>query len=116
MDLDGIRSVTTGLPIGLHVADVTRRTEVRDTLNEGLRDARAYLREEVPARLHYRASPRIGDVVVIPDLPGAARQCQREACRAGRGAAVPARGLPRRRGAAVPAKGSPRRAGPRADR
>ena len=83
MDLDGIRSVTTGLPIGLHVADVARRTEVRDTLNEGLRDARAYLREEVPARLHYRASPRIGDVVVIPDLPGAARQCQREACRAG---------------------------------
>ena len=78
MDLDGIRAVTTGLPIGLHVADVTRRTEVRDTLNEGLRDARAYLREEVPARLHYRASPRIGDVVVIPD-EGATVQVRRSA-------------------------------------
>ncbi len=78
MDLDGIRAVTTGLPIGLHVADVARRTEVRDTLNEGLRDARAYLREEVPARLHYRASPRIGDVVVIPD-EGATVQVRRSA-------------------------------------
>ena len=36
-------------------------------MRDRLRDARAYLCENVPTRLHYRNSPRIGDVVVIPD-------------------------------------------------
>ncbi len=76
IDLDGIRAVSTGLPIGIHIADATRRTLVRDTLNDGLRDARAYLREEVPAQLRYRENARIGDVVIIPD-EGATIQIRR---------------------------------------
>ena len=32
-----------------------------------MRHGRAYLRAEIPARLHYNDDPRIGDVVVIMD-------------------------------------------------
>ena len=50
----------------LHVGqDRNRAKRLRDTLNFGLRNGRAYLRGEVPARLRYRDDPRIGDVVVI---------------------------------------------------
>ncbi len=66
---------TTGVIIGdigpnanLHVAqDRSRAKRLRDSLNLGLRNGRAYLRSEVPARLRYRDDPRIGDVVIIMD-------------------------------------------------
>ena len=47
-----------------------RAHSTRDALNNGLRHGRAYLRDEVPAPLHYRDNPRIGDVVIIAN-PGA---------------------------------------------
>lgn len=42
---------------------------VRDQINSRLEHGHAFLREEVPATLHYRKDPRIGDVVVIMDRP-----------------------------------------------
>ena len=40
---------------------------VRDALNARLERGRAYLREEMPERLHYRRDPRAGDVIVVMD-------------------------------------------------
>ncbi|MEP7348124.1 MAG: ectonucleotide pyrophosphatase/phosphodiesterase [Gemmatimonadaceae bacterium] len=42
-----------------------RSSAVRDSINATLRHGKAYLRQDVPARLHYRADPNIGDIVVI---------------------------------------------------
>jgi predicted AlkP superfamily pyrophosphatase or phosphodiesterase len=66
VDMGLVRLAEDG-PVGnVHVHDAARVREVRDRLNRGLgARGRAYLRAEVPARLHYRASPRIGDIVVI---------------------------------------------------
>jgi predicted AlkP superfamily pyrophosphatase or phosphodiesterase len=66
-DMEGVRLVEDG-PIGnVHVeGGVTRAREVRDAIRRRLSGrGRAWLRREVPARFHYRASPRIGDVVVL---------------------------------------------------
>jgi predicted AlkP superfamily pyrophosphatase or phosphodiesterase len=41
--------------------------KLRDQINGRLQHGRAFLRHEVPARHHYRADPRAGDVVVIMD-------------------------------------------------
>lgn len=41
----------------------------RDQLNASLQHGRAYLREEVPASLHYRQDQRIGDIVILMDMP-----------------------------------------------
>jgi len=41
----------------------------RDQLNQSLQHGRAYLREEVPASLHYRHNRAIGDVVILMDMP-----------------------------------------------
>jgi predicted AlkP superfamily pyrophosphatase or phosphodiesterase len=51
----------------LHLRDATRARRMRDDLNTRLRHGRAYLRDEVPTRHHYRDDPRIGHVVVIMD-------------------------------------------------
>ena len=64
----GVRAVPAGPAVALHVADAARRRPIRDAVNETLRDARAYLREEMPAHLHARASPRLGDVIVVPEV------------------------------------------------
>ena len=64
---DGVRAIPTGPAVSLHVADPARRRPIRDAINETVRDARAYLREETPAHLHARASRRLGDVIVIPE-------------------------------------------------
>jgi predicted AlkP superfamily pyrophosphatase or phosphodiesterase len=66
IDMTGIL-LAEGGPVGnLHLSSGARRAdEIRDALNRGLTHGRAYLRAEVPERLHYRADPRIGDVVVI---------------------------------------------------
>ena len=67
-DLDGARVVVTGPGANLFVdGDLDRARRLRDDLNDDLEVGRAYLRAEVPAELHYRLDPRIGDVVVIPD-------------------------------------------------
>src|SRR5205085_7531791 len=42
---------------------------LRDRINGELEHGRAYLRQEIPARLHYRSDPRIGDVVILMDEP-----------------------------------------------
>ena len=43
----------------------TTAITVRNQINARLQHGRAYLREELPERYHYRADPRIGDVVVV---------------------------------------------------
>ncbi len=74
-DLRGVRAVVTGPGANLFVAGGPARARaVRDDVNDGtggagLTGGRAYLRNEVPAALRYRANPRIGDVVVVAD-PG----------------------------------------------
>lgn len=66
IDTVGILLADGGPNANLHVSGgAARAVMVRDTLNARLQHGRAYLRKEVPARLHYRADPRIGDVVVI---------------------------------------------------
>ena len=65
---DGIRAVPAGPAVSLHVRDPARRRSVRDAVNEAVRDARAYLREEMPPHLHARASRRLGDVIVVPEV------------------------------------------------
>ena len=65
---EGIRAVPAGPAVSLHVPDRARRGRLRDAINESLRGARAYLREEMPAHLHARASRRIGDVIVVPEV------------------------------------------------
>lgn len=71
LDLSGIRVADAGANALLHLdgGGRGRAIAVRDTLNARMQRARAWLREEVPEELHYRADPRIGDIVVIPD-PG----------------------------------------------
>ena len=74
-DLRGVRAVVGRPGANLFVpGGEARARAVRDDVNDGtgggdvLEGARAYLRNEVPAALHYRAHSRIGDVVVVPDL------------------------------------------------
>jgi predicted AlkP superfamily pyrophosphatase or phosphodiesterase len=65
-DMTGVRVAEAGPVANLHVtAGAARAREVRDALNAKLQHGRAYLRHDVPQRFHYRADPRIGDVVVI---------------------------------------------------
>jgi predicted AlkP superfamily pyrophosphatase or phosphodiesterase len=67
-DLNGIRVAEAGPNGNLFVAGGdTAAVRVRDALNVGLEHTTAYLADEVPARLRYRGSPRIGDVVLVPD-------------------------------------------------
>jgi len=68
IDTVGVRIGDTGPNANLHVSGgIARARILRDSLNRRLQHGRAYLREEVPARLHYRADPRIGDIVIIMD-------------------------------------------------
>ena len=66
-DLDDTRLVAAGPSMSVHVGDPERAAALRDELNTRLIHARAYLREELPEHLHARGSPRIGDIVVIPN-------------------------------------------------
>ena len=66
IDTVGVLVADGGPNANLHVTGgAARAMIIRDSLNAKLTHGRAYLRAEVPARLHYRADPRIGDVVVI---------------------------------------------------
>jgi arylsulfatase A-like enzyme len=66
IDTIGVRMVDPGPNVNLHVqGGVARARVLRDSINRRMRHGRAYLRGEIPARLHYSADPRIGDLVVI---------------------------------------------------
>jgi len=66
IDTAGIRAGFSGPVTALHVsAEAGSAAAVRDRLNARLQHGRAYIREEVPERHHFRRSPRGGDVVVI---------------------------------------------------
>jgi predicted AlkP superfamily pyrophosphatase or phosphodiesterase len=68
IDTVGVRLGEGGPVANVHVAGGKDRVRViRDSLNRKLQHGRAYLREEVPTRFHYRSDPRIGDIVVIMD-------------------------------------------------
>lgn len=68
-DLSGVVATFTGPVASLHVSAPARAIEIRDTVNARLRHGRAYLRNDVPERFAYRDNPRIGDVVIIMELP-----------------------------------------------
>jgi predicted AlkP superfamily pyrophosphatase or phosphodiesterase len=68
IDTTGVRLGEGGPVANLHISGgKTRARILRDSLNRNLKHGRAYLREEVPERFHYRSDPRIGDVVVVMD-------------------------------------------------
>jgi predicted AlkP superfamily pyrophosphatase or phosphodiesterase len=66
IDSDQIKTAYGGPVANLHVTGgrATAIT-VRNQINARLKQGRAYLREELPERYHYRADPRAGDVVVV---------------------------------------------------
>lgn len=67
IDMNEVARGYSGPVVNLHLKDASRAAALRDQLNAGLRNGRAYLRDEVPEEFHYRANPRIGDIVVIMD-------------------------------------------------
>ena len=70
IDTTGVRVADFGPNANLHVRGGPERARaVRDTLNRKLRYGRAYLRQELPERFHYSADPRIGDIVVVMEVP-----------------------------------------------
>lgn len=68
VDTTGVRMVEPGPNVNLHVrGGIARARVLRDSINRRMRHGRAYLRSEIPARFHYDADPRVGDLVVIMD-------------------------------------------------
>jgi predicted AlkP superfamily pyrophosphatase or phosphodiesterase len=68
IDLQGVRVADAGPNTNLHVeGGVDRARVLRDSVNRRMRHGRAFVRSEIPARLHYTSDPRIGDLVVIMD-------------------------------------------------
>ena len=66
IDSGQIKYAFGGPVANLHVTGGrTTAVTVRNQINARLQHGRAYLREELPERYHYRADPRIGDVVVV---------------------------------------------------
>jgi predicted AlkP superfamily pyrophosphatase or phosphodiesterase len=66
IDTVGVRIADAGPNVNLHVqGGATRSAVLRDSINRRMRHGRAYLRGEIPVRLHYGADPRIGDLVVV---------------------------------------------------
>ena len=65
IDMAGLRVGYSGPVTGLHVRNRSDAPRVRDTINARLHHGRAYLREEMPERYHYRADPRVGDLVIV---------------------------------------------------
>ena len=67
-DMEGILVGFTGPVASLHVkGGASAAPPVRDRINARLTHGRAYLRQELPERFHYRKDPRIGDVVIVMD-------------------------------------------------
>ena len=70
VDTIAVRVADVGPVANLHVpGGVEEARAVRDAVNRDLKHGRAYLRAQVPARLHYSTDPRIGDVVIIMNEP-----------------------------------------------
>lgn len=68
IDTAGVRLGESGPLANLAVrGGETRARALRDSINRRMRNGRAFLRADVPAHLHYRNDPRIGDVVVVMD-------------------------------------------------
>lgn len=67
IDMNEVERGYSGPVANLHLKDPSRAPALRDQLNAALKHGRAYIRSEVPEEFHYRASPRIGDIVVIMD-------------------------------------------------
>lgn len=68
IDMNGVRMADAGPNANLHVeGGVARARVLRDSINRRMKHGRAYLRADIPARLHYGADPRVGDLVVIMD-------------------------------------------------
>jgi predicted AlkP superfamily pyrophosphatase or phosphodiesterase len=68
IDTAGLRAGFSGAVTALHVSpQAGTPADVRDRLNAKLQHGRAYLREEMPERYRFRATPRGGDVVIIMD-------------------------------------------------
>lgn len=67
IDMEGVQQAFGGPVSSLHMKSDAEPRRVRDAINSRLTHGRAYLRQEVPARHHYRNDPRIGDVVIIMD-------------------------------------------------
>lgn len=66
IDLTGVNIAEAGPSANLHVeGGRARATALRDSINRRMRHGRAYLREETPEHLRYRADPRIGDLVIV---------------------------------------------------
>ena len=66
-DLDGVVHTFDGPVTSFHVnGDRARATKLRDQINARVQHGRAYLRDELPDRVHYD-HPRAGDVIVIMD-------------------------------------------------
>lgn len=67
-DMSDVEHAFGGPVANLHVRGGTAvAMRLRDRLNARLRNGRAYLRSELPERLHYAADPRAGHVVVVMD-------------------------------------------------
>lgn len=70
VDLSGVEVADSGPFVNLHTGgDAARARRLKFELNRKLRHGRAYLRAEVPARLRYSRSRRVGDVVVLMRVP-----------------------------------------------
>ena len=68
VDTNMVRVGFTGPVASLHVkGGAAEATRIRDQVNARLKHGRAYLRQDMPERHHYRADPRIGDVVIVMD-------------------------------------------------
>lgn len=66
IDLTGVIIADAGPNANLHVEGGRARAVVlRDSINRRMRHGRAFLREETPDHLQYRADPRIGDLIVV---------------------------------------------------
>ena len=67
-NMEGILVGFTGPVASLHVkGGASAAPPVRDRINARLTHGRAYLRQDLPERFHYRKDPRIGDVVIVMD-------------------------------------------------
>jgi alkaline phosphatase D len=83
INLSNVRTVPVGPMMALHTGNRRRSLQLRDELNDSLDNARAYLREDIPAHLHHRSNRRIGDIVVIPEGTGMVRSTSNASVPAG---------------------------------
>jgi hypothetical protein len=64
--MTGVQLGEAGPLANLHVqGGAARAVVLRDSINRRMKFGHAYLRADVPAYLHYRSDPRIGDIVVV---------------------------------------------------